>query len=483
MRGVSSEDLRAVGIEGVVVNAFHLLRRPGARVVQAAGGIHRFMDWDRPIVSDSGGFQIWSLIRQDPNRGVIRDNEVIFREPTTGEKWNLTPERIVNLQLQLGSDVVVCLDDCTDAEAPEAEQERSVERTVRWARRCREELDRLVRSAAGAPADLRRRPGRRRRATAAAVRDRAGGIGFDGYGFGGWPLAADGALLAEPMRWVVESLPPTRPSTPSGSAGPITWSTPSPSATRSSTAPCRRATRATAGSTRSATAGPHDGREPGDDFYRAVRIHDPPYRVDHGPIEDGCDCPVCARHSAAYLHHLFKVGDTSAERLATLHNLRFYVRLFELLRLVTSGVGGGLGGVLAAERVRAHASRAREALREQLQRATADASSDPATAGTRPVCGRTIRPAGVSSGSSSPAISSPTIAVAGTASAFAAARSRCARSDGRRAVGQNDDQPRPAGDGGEVAVQDGLELVRRGRLTGSLADLERELASRDRVGP
>jgi queuine tRNA-ribosyltransferase len=69
-----------------------------------------------------------------------------------------------------------------------------------------------------------------------------------------------------------------------------------------------------------------------DDFYRAVRIHDQPYRVDHGPIEDGCDCPLCTRHSAAYLHHLFKVGDLSAERLATLHNLRFYVRLFDLLR-------------------------------------------------------------------------------------------------------------------------------------------------------
>src|ERR671914_2762299 len=144
VRGTSAEDLRRIGIEGVVVNAFHLLRRPGARVVQAAGGIHRFMDWELPVLSDSGGFQVWSLIRQDPNRGVIRDNEVIFREPATGEKWNLTPERIVNLQLQLGSDVIVCLDDCTDADAPEAEQERSVERTIRWARRCRDELDRMV---------------------------------------------------------------------------------------------------------------------------------------------------------------------------------------------------------------------------------------------------------------------------------------------------------------------------------------------------
>src|SRR5919106_4142656 len=144
VRGLSSADLRGIGVEAVVVNAFHLLRRPGARVVQGAGGIHRFMDWDGPILSDSGGFQVWSLIRQDPARGVIRDNEVIFREPATGERWNLTPERIIGLQLQLGSDIIVCLDDCTDAEAPEAEQERSVERTVKWARRCRDELDRLV---------------------------------------------------------------------------------------------------------------------------------------------------------------------------------------------------------------------------------------------------------------------------------------------------------------------------------------------------
>src|SRR5918999_1643156 len=200
VRGITSEDVRGVGVEGLVVNAFHLLRRPGARVVQAAGGIHRFMDWDRPIVSDSGGFQIWSLIRQDPNRGVIRDNEVIFREPATGEKWNLTPERVIQLQLQLGSDIVVCLDDCTDADAPEAEQERSVERTIRWARRCREELDRqAAQRGGGAPRIFAVVQGggveslRRQCATQLAA------IGFDG------------ALLSEPMRWVAESLPADAP--------------------------------------------------------------------------------------------------------------------------------------------------------------------------------------------------------------------------------------------------------------------------------
>ena len=333
VRGVSSEDLRVVGIEGVVVNAFHLLRRPGARVVQAAGGIHRFMDWSGPILSDSGGFQVWSLIRQDPNRGVIRDNEVIFREPETGEKWNLTPERVINLQFQLGSDIVVCLDDCTDADAPEVEQERSVERTIRWARRCREEFDRQAAQRAGDPPRIFAvvqggRVEALRRQCAAEL----AAIGFDGFGFGGWPLSSTGELLAEPLRWVADSLPADAPkhALGIGRADHVVAAF----ALGYSLFDCALPTRdARHGRLYAFRDGWSSRRpDPGDDFYRAVRIHDQPYRVDHGPIEVGCDCPLCARHSAAYLHHLFKVGDLSAERLATLHNLRFYVRLFELLR-------------------------------------------------------------------------------------------------------------------------------------------------------
>jgi queuine tRNA-ribosyltransferase len=333
VRGVSSADLRAVGIEGVVVNAFHLLRRPGARVVQAAGGIHRFMDWDGPVLSDSGGFQVWSLIRQDPNRGVIRDNEVIFREPSTGEKWNLTPERVVNLQFQLGSDIVVCLDDCTDAEAPEAEQERSVERTVRWARRCREEFDRQVAQRGGeAPLLFAVVQGGRVEALRRQCATELAAIGFDGYGFGGWPFSAEGELLADPLRWVAETLPSKAPkhALGIGRADHVVAAF----ALGYSIFDCALPTRdARHGRLYAFRSGWSDRRPaPGDDFFRAVRIHDQPYRVDHGPIEVGCDCPLCSRHSAAYLHHLFKVGDLSAERLATLHNLRFYVRLFDLLR-------------------------------------------------------------------------------------------------------------------------------------------------------
>jgi queuine tRNA-ribosyltransferase len=334
VRGVTSDDLRAIAIDGVVVNAFHLLRRPGARIIGAAGGIHRFMDWDGPVVSDSGGFQVWSLIRQDPARGVIRDNEVIFREPSTGEKWRLTPEGVIQLQLRIGADVIVCLDDCTDADAPEAEQERSVERTVRWARRSRAAIDRLVaeRRDATPPRLFAVVQGggveRLRRECAAALAE----IGFDGYGFGGWPLAADGSLLSEPLRWVAESLPADAPKHALGIGRPDHVVT--SAALGYSIFDCALPTRdARHGRLYAFRAGyPERGLAPGVDFYRAIYIHDPRHRAGRGPVEEGCDCPVCARYGRAYLHHLFKVGDASAERLATLHNLRFYVRLVEALR-------------------------------------------------------------------------------------------------------------------------------------------------------
>jgi queuine tRNA-ribosyltransferase len=157
-------------------------------------------------------------------------------------------------------------------------------------------------------------------------------IGFDGYGFGGWPLAGDGSLLAEPMRWVVESLPASAPKHALGVGRPDHVVT--AFALGYSVFDCALPTRDDRhGRLYAFRPGWAERRPvPGDDFFRAVRIHDQPYRVEHAPVEEGCDCPLCSRHSAAYLHHLFKVGDASAERLATLHNLRFYVRLFELLR-------------------------------------------------------------------------------------------------------------------------------------------------------
>jgi queuine tRNA-ribosyltransferase len=287
------------------------------------------------VLSDSGGFQVYSLIRQNPDYGVIRANEVIFREPGTRERITLTPERVIQIQFQLGSDIVVCLDDCTDIDAPLDEQARSVERTVRWARRCKEEYERQagqLRGDArplifavvqgGASEELRRECAR------ALVE-----IGFDGFGFGGWPLAPDGSLLTEVLRYVVDALPPAAPKHALGIGSPAhvaaAWNL--GYQTFDSSFPTRDARHGRLyvwrGNRQQATGNSGRGSRMGDDFYSMLYILDAKYHADREPVDAGCDCPACSRYSRAYLHHLFKVGDSSAERLATLHNLRFYVRL------------------------------------------------------------------------------------------------------------------------------------------------------------
>ena len=261
---------------GLVVNAFHLLRRPGARVVQAAGGIHRFMDWDRP---DPQRFRrLPGLEPHPPGPQPRRDPRQRGDLPRAGDRREVEPHAGAGRRapVQLGSDIVVCLDDCTDADAARVRAGASVERTVRWARRCREEFDRRSRSARGRrTADLRRGPGRRHRGAATGVRRGAGTRSAS-------MATASAAGRSTPMAPCSPSRCAGSPSrcrraprsTRWASAGRITSSAPSRSATRSSTARCRRATHDTAGCTPSATAGPAAGRQPATHFYRAVRIHD-----------------------------------------------------------------------------------------------------------------------------------------------------------------------------------------------------------------
>jgi queuine tRNA-ribosyltransferase len=337
VRSVSTDDLRSAGVQALMVNTFHLMRRPGVRVVQRSGGIHHFMGWDGPIMSDSGGFQVYSLIRQNPEYGVIRQNEVIFREPATGEKWTLTPERVIQLQFQLGSDILICLDDCTGAEAPEAEQAHAVERTVRWARRCKEELERMV----GSGRRSRSRPllfavvqggaseTLRRQCAAALV-----AIGFDGYGFGGWPIAPDGSLLTEQLAAVADAVPPDAVRHALGVGRPD--HVVAAAALGYDSFDCSLPTRDARRNRLYVFLPPYPeaALRPGEPFHRTLYILDDRHHADFAPIEDGCDCPCCRRYSRAYLHHLFKVGDVTAERLASLHNLRFYTRLLDGLRAV-----------------------------------------------------------------------------------------------------------------------------------------------------
>lgn len=342
VRAVTSDDLRAIGIPGLVVNGFHLMRTPGTRLIKQAGGVHRFMAWDGPVLSDSGGFQVYSLIRQNPQAGVIRANEVIFREPSTGEKWIINPEKSIQAQLQIGADILMCLDDCTNAEDDPAEQELAVARTVRWAARCKVEFDKHAARVArdgqrpllfgivqgGASLELRRR------CTSALAE-----IGFDGYGYGGWPIDGEGELLVDLLAVVAESVPQELPLHALGVGRPD--HVVRAAALGYTTFDCSLPTRDARHHRLYAflpgmSAGPF---RPGEKFYETVYVLDQRHAVSFGPLDPSCDCPLCRQYSVAYLRHLFRVEDASAERLATLHNLRFYVRLLDGLR--NQGVSAG----------------------------------------------------------------------------------------------------------------------------------------------
>src|SRR5439155_25366107 len=144
VRSVDSADLELCGIQAVVMNAFHLKQRPGSTTIQALGGLHRMCAWQRPIITDSGGFQAYSLIRQNARYGQLTDSGILFRPEGSDRKLQLTPEKSVQLQLKYGADVAICLDDCTHVDDPLTAQQESVRRTIEWARRCKAEFQRII---------------------------------------------------------------------------------------------------------------------------------------------------------------------------------------------------------------------------------------------------------------------------------------------------------------------------------------------------
>ncbi|HRE46299.1 MAG TPA: tRNA guanosine(34) transglycosylase Tgt [Aggregatilineales bacterium] len=328
VRGVDSADLEACGVEGLVMSAYHLMQRPGSTTVSALGGLGTMTGWRRPIITDSGGFQIYSLIRENPNAGTLRDKGATFA--IEGKKINLTPEKSIQLQLSYRSDVVICLDDCTHPDAPDADQRESVRRTIRWARRCKGEFERILSGRKGdAPRPLlfavvqggASRDLRRECAEALLA------IGFDGYGYGGFPLDGEGNLLTEILGYTRDLIPRGYPMHALGVGHPKNvWT-------------CHALGYPifdSAMPTRDARHGrlyviDGDPRR-GGDWLRYIYADDKKHLKDGQPIDSACDCPVCQRYPLGYIHHLFKIGDSTFQRFATMHNLRTMTRLIAILR-------------------------------------------------------------------------------------------------------------------------------------------------------
>ena len=333
IRATGFEDAETAGTPGLVMNCYHLFNRPGPKLIKALGGLHGFTGFSRPILTDSGGFQLFSLIRENPAYGEIRDNEIIFRPDMGKEKLVFTPEKCIQAQFQYGSDIMMALDVCTHPEHDDAAQRRSVELTIKWAARCRAEFDKLAKAKkgerpllfaivqGGGDRDLRLECGQRLQQ-----------IGFDGYGFGGWPLDSDGNFRADILQAAADAMPDHLPKYAMGLGQPdeIAQCVQMGYSLFDCVIPTREARHQRLYTFKDGMASPEGVRQP--KFYKHHYALDDKHARDGGPIEPGCDCPLCARHSKAFLHHLFKAGDSQAYRLATAHNLRFYQRVMEYLQ-------------------------------------------------------------------------------------------------------------------------------------------------------
>ncbi len=335
VRTVDSNDLRGAGIQALVMNTFHLMQRPGSSTIQSLGGLHRMAAWDRPIITDSGGFQAYSLIRQNPRFGKMDEKGITFQPEGAERKYQLSPEKCIQLQVAYGSDVVICLDDCTHVDASEEEQRKSVERTISWARRCKDEYNRLIDQKklgeverprifgviqGGGILDLRKQ-------CAEALLE----IGFDGFGFGGWPLDGHGNLLTDILAYTRSLVPAELPMHALGIGHPYNvltcWDL------GYGIFDCAMPTRDARHGRLYTFANPA-GEDAGlnGEWLRYLYINDERHIRSALPLSPYCTCPVCQQYSAGYLHHLFKMNDSLFLRLATLHNLSFMAQLTDRIR-------------------------------------------------------------------------------------------------------------------------------------------------------
>ena len=325
------EDLVSCGVTGLMVNSLYLASDPGASVISASGGIHRFMGWDGPILSDSGGFQILSLLNRRGRgaaTGRIGAEGITYRRGRGRKEKRWTPELCIRRQVRMGADIIFCLDYCTHGGGARDLQQRSVGYTVEWARRCKEEYARLMENGEGEP----RRPllfavvqGGSDEALRRACAGRLVEMGFDGYGFGGWPIDADGGLV-EMVELVGGLLPGGVPRHALGIGRPENivkahhWGYD----LFDCVVPTREARR---GKLYVFDGDPSAERLRGGSFYYNLHIADQRYCRDSAPVDENCDCRCCRRYTRAYLRHLQRMNEPAAQRLFTIHNLHFYTRL------------------------------------------------------------------------------------------------------------------------------------------------------------
>ena len=313
---VSTEDLEGIGTQVELSNTYHLHVRPGDRIIKQLGGLHRFMSWDKPILTDSGGFQVFSLagLRK------IKEEGVYFNSHIDGRKIFMGPEESMQIQSNLASTIAMAFDECAPSKAERSYVQASVERTTRWLERCRKEMNRLN----GLDDTINKDQllfGINQGAIYDDIRvdhaKRISELDLDGYAIGGLAVGETHQEMYHILEEVVPHLPKDKPTYLMGVGTP---------------------------------ANILEGVERGVDFFDCVypsrngrhghlytnhgkiNLFNAQYELDERPVEEGCRCPACRRYSRAYIRHLLKAKEMLGMRLCVLHNLFFYNKMMEEIR-------------------------------------------------------------------------------------------------------------------------------------------------------
>lgn len=308
IKGVLPDQIAATGSQCILANTYHLMLRPGEQTVAALGDLHRFMSWKGPILTDSGGFQVFSL--SDIND--VSDERVIFKSHIDGKMITLTPERSIEVQNALGADIIMAFDECPPGDAPWEVQRRAVDRTLRWAAQClrahqRPEAQGLFGIVQGGTfEDLRRECAQKLIA-----------LDFPGYAIGGLAVGEGFEAMKRVLSFVAPMLPSDKPRYLMGVGFPrdIVAAVAAGVDMFDCTIPTRNGRNAYA-----FTAG------------GAIRIRNSKFARDSGPIEEGCDCYACRNFTRGAIRHYFFASEMLGPVLTSVHNIRFYQRLMADIR-------------------------------------------------------------------------------------------------------------------------------------------------------
>ena len=307
IKGLTAKEVQDLGSTMILGNTYHLYLRPGVELIEDTGGLQKFMGWDGPILTDSGGFQIFSM----SSLTKVSDDGVTFRSHIDGSLFELSPEKAIQHQEQLGADCIMCLDECPSHEVPIEKLRQAVDRTTDWARRCRDaqtRTDQALLAIVQGGTD----PAERERSAEGLLK-----LEFPGYAIGGLSVGESPEAMYETLDVITPMLPTDRPRYLMGVGTPRDLFE---AVVRGiDLFDCVMPTR----NGRSASAFTVEGE---------VRLKNRKYRTDESPLDPGCDCRVCTRFSRGYLRHLFLSREMLGPILVSYHNLVFYQNFLRSLR-------------------------------------------------------------------------------------------------------------------------------------------------------